>query len=180
MNVESTSANGPGWRFGIVAGLFLGLVSGNAGAGEVTLVEKGVAKCAVVAPERVMAPDASPIDPNDAHIPKNEFEFQRQQLREGEGEVQLSTIAVHQAPPRRTALLLRVDRKADPLEHVEVAVDRPLGRPQLTGDVRHGHLSPLFEQHEQPQLPCQRVPARHGAKDGPAGGNCPLESVLDR
>src|ERR1043166_2739924 len=49
---------------------------------DITLVDSGAPKCAVVVTERVMAPDAYPIDPNDPHTTKNEFEFQRQQLRE--------------------------------------------------------------------------------------------------
>jgi hypothetical protein len=51
-------------------------------AADLTLIDNGAARCAIVVHERVMAPDAYHIDSNDAHTTKNEYEFQRQQLRE--------------------------------------------------------------------------------------------------
>lgn len=69
------------WRHVLFTTALVGLLATPSLAENVTLIERGVSRIAICAPQRIMAPNTKEIDPADARQPANEAEYQRQQLR---------------------------------------------------------------------------------------------------
>jgi hypothetical protein len=82
MNLKSADWRMKHGRRGWILWTALASVAGSAVGAEIRLVENGEARAAICVAGRVMAADAFPIEAAYGFIPRNEVEFQRQQLRE--------------------------------------------------------------------------------------------------